>query len=66
MTNLEIALNILAEASAAELSKQRDPKRAKASSQGWWQCSQSRPHTIGKPVGAQCHLTVKGQRLFAS
>ena len=26
MTNLEIALNILAEASAAELSKQRDPK----------------------------------------
>ena len=27
MTNLEIALNILAEASATELSKQRDPKR---------------------------------------
>ena len=26
MTNLEIALNILAEASATELSKQRDPK----------------------------------------
>ena len=26
MTNLEIVLNILAEASAAELSKQRDPK----------------------------------------
>ena len=26
MTNLEIALNILAEASATELSKQRDPQ----------------------------------------
>ena len=26
MTNLEIALNILAEASATEISKQRDPK----------------------------------------
>ena len=30
MTNLEIALNILAEASATELSKQRDPKGFKA------------------------------------
>ena len=30
MTNLEIALNILAEASATELSKQRDPKGFRA------------------------------------
>ena len=33
MTNLEIALNILAEASAAELSKQRDPKGYKGQKQ---------------------------------
>ena len=33
MTNLEIALNILAEASAAELSKQRDPKGFKGQKQ---------------------------------
>ena len=33
MTNLEIALNILAEASATELSKQRDPKGFKGQKQ---------------------------------
>ena len=33
MTNLEIALNILAEASATELSKQRDPKGFNAQTQ---------------------------------
>ena len=33
MNNLEIALNILAEASATELSKQRDPKGFNAQTQ---------------------------------
>ncbi len=33
MTNLEIALNILAEASATEISKQRDPKGHNAQTQ---------------------------------
>ena len=46
MTNLEIALNILAEASATELSKQRDPKgfiAQKKNCQGWRQRGKSRP-----------------------
>ena len=71
MTNLEIALNILAEASAAELSKQRDPKGFRGQKQvakdggsvAKAARNQSSSQATGNPIGTQRDFSDQGQRL---